>query len=148
VVKRCSWIYSMTLLGLEYGSEEFTFMHLCLTFTKVLIHACIVHIIESFVGIHRMKNQNRYSFDAIPHIATDLASEAWMLCFDEFQVSYLLHSNRIHLHSFVLRDYFRHLYIFLPFLTCLPSMTRRLWIIISCSCICTFFFLSLLVFRV
>ncbi len=46
------------------------------------------------LGIHEFKKthprqinvRNTQSLDPIPPVAKDIASEAWLLCFDEFQV--------------------------------------------------------------
>lgn len=33
-------------------------------------------------------------FDPIPPVAQSLSSQSWLICFDEFQVSYHLYKNR------------------------------------------------------
>ncbi|KAJ3187316.1 hypothetical protein HDU85_006604 [Gaertneriomyces sp. JEL0708] len=37
--------------------------------------------------IHHLRTQNGITYDPIPLIATELANEAWLLCFDELQVT-------------------------------------------------------------
>lgn len=37
--------------------------------------------------VHRLKTKHGYSYDPIPVIAAELAKDAWLLCFDEFQVT-------------------------------------------------------------
>ena len=41
---------------------------------------------SSRVGIHKIRENRGASFDALPQIAQDLVAQAWLLCFDEFQV--------------------------------------------------------------
>lgn len=37
--------------------------------------------------IHELRSKQANTSDQIPRIATELANEAWLLCFDEFQVT-------------------------------------------------------------
>eukprot|EP00158_Paraphelidium_tribonemae_P002671 Partr_v1_DN25567_c0_g1_i3_m20921 putative lactation elevated len=36
---------------------------------------------------HRLKLEHKQQFDPIPSVAVEMVSEAWLLCFDEFQVT-------------------------------------------------------------
>lgn len=60
-----------------------------------------------FPGVHILKQsvprqynvRKTQSFDPIPPVAKEISNEAWLLCFDEFQVpEFSLLSSRAHLH--------------------------------------------------
>lgn len=51
---------------------------------RVHFHAFMLDV---HARIHRLKQENYETYDPIPPIATDLANDAIILCFDEFQVT-------------------------------------------------------------
>src|SRR3954465_16084864 len=51
---------------------------------RIHFHAFMLDI---HARVHRLRTQNSATYDPIPRIADDLVQDAYILCFDEFQVT-------------------------------------------------------------
>lgn len=92
----------MVLIGLLSGMH--TFVHIYLLKWKRWMNLICSWL---FPGVHILKQsvprqynvRKTQSFDPIPPVAKEISNEAWLLCFDEFQVpAFSVLSSRAHLH--------------------------------------------------
>jgi len=57
------------------------------------IHRRIHSLKDSFVRNSGNKNSRANNYDPIPPVASNIAEESWLICFDEFQVTLLFKVN-------------------------------------------------------
>lgn len=64
------------------------------------IHRRIHALKDSFVHLSGNKNARANNYDPIPPVASSIAKESWLICFDEFQVVYSISFSCLKLKSY------------------------------------------------